>query len=754
MEHALKKSLIWAALLPIAPAWSQQPAAPVPAPDLQTPATPLPQDAVTGGAPLGEDEVGFSAATLDYDANSDIVTATGEVRMQRAGYRLRADRVVWNRATGAVTADGQVVSTSPQGETAYGDRVELADTLRDGVIENLLLVLADGGRLAAERATRVNGVTTLERAAYTPCRVTSDEGCPREPLWKITAVRVVHDPNRRRIFYRGARLHVLGVPVPLLPIFSHPDGSGSGGAGLLVPDFRYSRVNGAELSVPYYWTLGPNRDLTVTPYVYSKVAPAIGAQYRQLGAKGAFEAEGMLTYSGRGQAIVGQTGPTENRVRGYVDANGRFQLDPFWTVSGSLRLTTDKTFLRRYDVSRDDRLRSVVNAERIDRDSYLSVAGWYFQGLRVTDDRGQMPIALPAIDYRRRIDDPLAGGKVELQLNSLSIIRTEGQDTQRAFAGARWDLRRITTLGQELTLTAYARADAYHTNDGQLTVTPGYRGLDGWHGRGVAALAADMRWPFAGPALGGTQRITPRVQLVASPPTRNLAIPNEDARAIDLDDSNIFALNRFNGYDRWEDGNRITYGGEYALDLPGISARAVIGQSYRLSDKPSIFPPGTGLSGRFSDIVGRAEIRWGSIVSFTQRVRLDKDNLTVRRNEADIMVGSDRTYLTAGYLRLNRDIATLGEDLRDREEIRAGARVAFLRYWSVFGSGVVDLTGRQEDPLSVSDGFSPIRHRLGVAYEDDCIRFGFTWRRDYAQTGDARRGNSFVLQFSLKNLGR
>src|SRR3546814_3789366 len=93
--------------------------------------------------------------------------------------------------------------------------------------------------------------------------------------------------------------------------------------------------------------------------------------------------------------------------------------------------------------------------------------------------------------------------------------------------------------------------------------------------------------------MGGTQRLTPRVQFVASPPTTNLEIPNEDARAVDLEDSNLFTLNRFPGYDRWEDGTRVTYGLEWALDLPKTAIRTTIGQSYRLDEKPSIFPPGT-----------------------------------------------------------------------------------------------------------------------------------------------------------------
>ena len=71
-----------------------------------------------------------------------------------------------------------------------------------------------------------------------------------------------------------------------------------------------------------------------------------------------------------------------------------------------------------------------------------------------------------------------------------------------------------------------------------------------------------------------------------------------------------------------------------------------------------------------------------------------------------------------------------------------------------WGSAIVDLTNRAEDPLSTSDGFSPIRHRLGVAYEDDCLNLGLAWKRDYRNVGDARSGNSYLLTLSLKNLGR
>jgi len=703
-------------------------------------------------APVSDKQIGFAADALDYDNDTDIVVAEGNVEMNRDSIEMRADKVTWNRKTGEVVAEGDVAIKNPEGDTAYGDRIVLTDTLRDGVIDNMLVVLDNGARLAAVKGTRYdNGNIVLDNAAYTPCPVEDGGGCPKNPTWQIRAVRVTYDPARNKVKYKGARVEIFGLPLIPLPGLSHP-ANREAGSGLLVPEIRLDRTNGFEIAVPYYLRLAPDRDLTVTPHIYTSAVPMLEGEFRALTDIGSFRIHGYATHSSV-VPVSGQVIDPNRQFRGYLESAGKFQFSPRWSLSYSGRITTDRTFMRRYDISRDDRLRSTFELERIGGQSYLSIAGWATQTLRVNDSQGQQPIALPIVDYRQRFQDPLFGGQVELQLNTLAIGRTSGQDTQRAFAGAQWNLRGLTGLGQEYTLTALVRGDVYHSDENLLTAIPGYRGKSGWQGRGIAAIAADLRWPFIGEFAGGTQTLTPRVQIVATPPLKNLEIPNEDSRAFDLEDSNLFAINRFAGYDRFEDGARITYGLEWNYSRPGFNINSVIGQSYRLSDKPSLFPDGTGLTDKTSDIVGRTTVAYKDFLRLTHRFRLDKDNLAIRRNELDATIGSRSTYAVVGYSRLNRDILLLGEDLQDREEVRAGGRVAITKNWSLFGSAIVDLTSRNDDPASIADGFEPIRHRLGVAYDDDCLSIAFTWRRDYIDTGDAKRGNSFSFRIAFRNLG-
>jgi LPS-assembly protein len=165
-------------------------------PDLRPPA--IEPTASDVPATDSADEIAFAADNLNYDSESDVVIAEGNVQMNRDGISMRAGRVTWNRATGQVVAEDDVAITNPEGDIAYGDRIELTDSLRDGVVDNLLVVLENGARLAAVRGTRFdNGNIELENAAYTPCPVEDAAGCARARASKSSACRSFPSPAFR-----------------------------------------------------------------------------------------------------------------------------------------------------------------------------------------------------------------------------------------------------------------------------------------------------------------------------------------------------------------------------------------------------------------------------------------------------------------------------------------------------------------------------------------------------------------------------
>ena len=76
-----------------------------------------PAPAAAADAP-DEQVIDFSADSVTYDSDADVVTASGRVRMTRDGNYLAADQVNWDRKTGEVRADGNVVVVTPAGRQA------------------------------------------------------------------------------------------------------------------------------------------------------------------------------------------------------------------------------------------------------------------------------------------------------------------------------------------------------------------------------------------------------------------------------------------------------------------------------------------------------------------------------------------------------------------------------------------------------------------------------------------------------------
>ncbi len=96
---------------------------------------------------------------------------------------------------------------------------------------------------------------------------------------------------------------------------------------------------------------------------------------------------------------------SDNRLRGYFSASGKFQFDPQRSLSGSLRYVSDRTFLNRYDISHEDRLRSThrtSTGSATTRSIFPSPAGISSRCAPTDPSRASCRSRLPAIDYRLR----------------------------------------------------------------------------------------------------------------------------------------------------------------------------------------------------------------------------------------------------------------------------------------------------------------------------------------------------------------
>src|SRR5204862_4774958 len=120
---------------------------------------------------------------------------------------------------------------------------------------------------------------------------------------------------------------------------------------------------------------------------------------------------------------------------------------------------------------------------------------------------------------------------------------------------------------------------------------------------GDAVAGFEYRYPFVATTGSVTHVFEPIGQIIARPGSAGdqQDIPNEDALSLVFDDTLLFDIDKFSGYDRIETGTRANVGARYTLQTNnGIYARFVFGQSLHLGGENAFVDPGFDPTGKFN----------------------------------------------------------------------------------------------------------------------------------------------------------
>jgi LPS-assembly protein len=693
-------------------------------------------------APSEDQPVLLSADEVSYDRDLGVVTARGHVELSQGERILLADTLTYNERTGTVVAGGNVSLLEPTGDVAFADFVELTSGLREGVIRDIRVLLADGSRIAANGGRRSGETTEFAKAVYSPCPL-CEEDPTRAPLWQLKAVRVTHDQAEHKMEYRDAWLEIYGVPIAYTPYFSHPDPSVKRQTGLLVPQFSFSNSLGPAARIPYFFTLGSSADATFEPIVTTKQGIVLGGEYRRLFRTGELEMDGSITRADRQDEDEEEDQIDDNVVRGHIDARTRFDYDENWRLGADLQRASDKTYRRLYDYGNERTLTTNAFAERFDERSYGIGRSLWFQGLRDEDDNDEFPIIWPEAIYHY-VGEPFGmGNYLTFDAGALNLSRSEGRDSRRLHSRAGWHLPFTSRHGYVLELGATLEADGYWVSavDPDSFAVDPMDAEDGYTGRLFPQASAELRYPFVQYNERFTQMVEPIVALIAGPndPNPDL-IPNEDSQDFELDETNLFDPDRTTGIDRADGGQRIDYGLEWsAFGAKGGAVSAFIGQSYRFSPAEDV-TPGSGIEDDFSDLVGRVDVAPIPELDLTYRFRLDSEGLTPHRNELRLRAGHEKLNLQLSYIFLDDETAT--QEFGDREEIFARLNGRITENWS--GT----MFTRRDLEL---DRF--LSYGVGLTYENWCLAVGAEIRREEYDDEELDPETEVLLRVTFKTLG-
>jgi len=768
------------------------------------------QAPATATAGPGADGLSADAVYIEADSATragDVISAeaAGADRVL-ARFReatLRAGAVSYDLGLGIATADRQVEFTDPEGNVVFASHLELDSDLKAGVAVDFATRFRNGSSLMAATAVRRStNVNELNYVLFTPCPICDAEGNPREPSIAIQAEKVVQDEELRAILYRNAVFRVGGVPVFYMPFFAHPDPTVERASGFLVPIPSYDEGRGLSLEMPYLRVVSPSEDWLISPQLNTDVAPLLNLQWRRRFADGMIVARGGYTYERSfGDFDLDNDGDAESNVkygdrtsRSYFLGHGRFDPAGPWRWGFTIERVSDKTLFDRYDV-RDPyqdnglyygdqrRLISQLFAERQTARSYLSVAAFDLQSLRVTrfdpvtpalnefEADGALPVVAPLIEARWEPAQPVLGGRLRLRGSAVSLYRDDyvggpvlrpeiiptgptlglpGVDSRRISGQAEWRRTLISALGVRWEPFIDVRADVYSVGD-----LPPMLGLESEAiSRGRASAGLDVSYPLF-------RRVGPDADLILEPMAQLSAstasdldprIPNEDSQTLELDESSLFRIDRFPGYDLLEGGTRLTLGARATLRWEeGRQASLFIGRSFREDEEPAFLTPipdlpaqlydPSGLAAQSSDWVVQGSFSPSDRIRGWGHATIDASG-EVRRGEAAVDGRWGRRNLaTVSYI-IDRSNPLAGPLNRNYEFVQLSGQQFVYGNWGVAASGIADL---ERDIIT--------RSEVGLLFDDDCFRFEIGYRRDNTRVRPTGPSEGVYVRLNLATFG-
>lgn len=677
------------------------------------------QGRAPGGVP---DPATLIADRVEIRADTELV-AEGNVEVIFRGARLTARRIVYDRATDRLRIEGPITLTEGERVAIYADAAELSADLQDGILTSARLVLDQQLQFAAAEIARVSGrYTELNRVVASSCKICI--GRP-VPLWSIRARRVVHDQQERQIYFEGAQIRVLDVPVFYLPRLRFPDPTLRRATGFLFPEVVATSDLGTGIKVPYFIALGRSADLTVTPYL-SPETTTLELRFRRAFRTG--EVEIARAFS-RDTILPGET-------RWYIDGSGRFELPRGFTLRFGIEAVSDNAYLLDYGYSGADRLESSLSLDRFRRDERIEAAVLAFHSLRAGEPNSTQPTQVGEARYERRFVPGALGGTATAGLSAFTARRTSdldgaGRDVARLTASLEWERSEVFGPGLVATATARATARTYEVADDAA-----------YPGRIAEVLpeaALTLRWPLARDGANGARQVLEPVAMLAWSPEDPISTPNEDSVLTEFDEANFLGFSRFPGEDARERGLRLALGLTWTrFDPSGRSMRLSFGRLFR-EDAASGFTAGSGLDGSKSDWLLGFGLDLTDRLDLNARALLD-DDLSVTKADLRLRYGDTRFAVETGLLLLEAAPAENRPDRAAEWAFDASWRLA--RNWTARTDWRYDLEAERA-----------VRAGIGLGWENDCLRVDLSLSRRFTSSTSVHPTTNFGLAVELLGFG-
>ncbi len=671
--------------------------------------------------------------TADYSEvfDKEVTSFFGNVNIIRADQNVKSDKASYNTLSDTMDAQGHVFYN--ENEISLYSETALLNLGTDEARLRKALFISPSGPIRGSADVVYRDSKFLSRfnsTTFTSCP-------PGNQDWAIHADRLKMNRKTGKAAAKHAWLEFKGIPVLYTPYISFPVDDRRV-SGILPPSFGANDKNGLDFSIPYYWNIAPNYDLTVWPRYMSKRGGMLGGEFRYLTkmTSGSLGLEYLPYDTLRQEArfsgtFKNKTYFSEN-LNSNIDLNYVSDDEYFDELSNALGLSNDRHLRSQADlnystegVSLSTRLEAYQTIDRNITDDAKPYQKLPQVTLNLDHSFDQWPIDLAVeneyVNFYR--NGRVSGHRFNTRPSISFPIETAGSFFKPKFS---------------LQHTLYELNDRTDGKSESISRTLPIVSVD-------SGLFFEKNFEFSDSKYMHT--IEPRLFYLYIPERDQADIPVFDSSLYDFGYSSLFRENRFSSVDRVQDANQITVAmtsrlidsetGQERLNLS-------IGEIFYFKDR-NVTLSGDPETNSLSNLVAELNGQLTDSISFSSAIQWNPDINDVARGQAEIRYrGQGGKIINLGY-RYRKDRPDLAINNTDYI-IQSDASFRWPLYDNWYG------VGRWQYSLKFN---STKESFLGLEKESCCWRFRVIWRR-FANTitdssGDEMDEGIFV-QVELKGL--
>ena len=270
--------------------------------------------------------------------------------------------------------------------------------------------------------------TEFAKSIFTLCDYRKKDKCPP---WSIQASKMLHDSQKKTIYYDNAVVKIFDLPIFYLPKLSHPDPSVKRRSGFLVPSISDSKNLGYGLSIPYFFDINKDKNFTFSNQFFVDENPLFTGEYHQAFRNSSFIADFGYT-EGYNNISATKTEGSKSHFFSKFVKNFKGENESENSISLSLQTVSNDKYLKLYKLKSNlvdynqDTLESSLNFSHEDNDIFFGFNASVFETLK-ENYNDKYEYILPEITLDKNIFANETLGNLNLQTN----LRAHNYDTNK-----------------------------------------------------------------------------------------------------------------------------------------------------------------------------------------------------------------------------------------------------------------------------------------------------------------------------------